>query len=257
MELAKELVFQIQELFYLSLRSLGNVVRKPRYLRETIDQMDVIGVGSLTIVILTGFFTGAVFALQTSELLKNLGATGTVGQLVSFSLVRELGPVLTALMLAGRAGSGIASELGSMVVTEQIDAMRGMGLDPTKKLVTPRMLAAVVMLPLLTAVCDWVGMVGGWLVAMYEVHINSLHYWTTIAHSLKYEDIMTGLAKPIVFGFIIAMVSCHVGLRTKGGTQGVGRSTTQAVVVSSILIIAADFFLSKLLMYFIGSSPLS
>jgi len=237
----------IQEFTSLCIKAIGNLFRRPRYIRDTFEQMDIIGVGSLTIILLTGFFTGAVLALQTSASLRSFGAVGLTGQLVAISLVRELGPVLTALMLAGRVGSGIASELGSMAVTDQINAMRALGTDPTKKLVTPRMMAAVTMCPLLTAVCDFFGLIGGWLVSMYELKLRSSLYWSVAFDSLSYDDLMGGLTKPLVFGFIIAMVGCYHGLSTWGGTQGVGKSTTQAVVTASIMIIVSDFFLNKLI----------
>ncbi len=168
---------------------------------------------------------------------------------LQMTLIRELGPVLAALMVAGRIGSGIASELGSMVVSEQINAMRALGTDPTRKLVTPRMIASVTMLPLLTIVCNGVGMTGGWLIARYKLLISSSQYWSDAINALEFSDVVGTLIKPIVFGFIISMTGCYIGLRTYGGTEGVGRSTTQAVVSSSIMIIAADFFLNNLIIY--------
>ncbi len=243
-----EALYEVQEFTFLSARSIANLFRRPRYLQDTLMQMDVVGVGSLLIIILTGFFTGGVLALQSSKSLKAFGAVHLTGQLVSLSLIKELGPVLTALMVAGRVGSGIASQLGSMVVTEQIDAMRALGTDPTKKLVTPRMVACTSMVPLLTVVADLFGLVGGWLVSLYALRLNTSLYWSTAMRSLDYNNALEGLIKPIVFGFIIGMVGCYFGLRTRGGTQGVGRSTTQAVVTASILVIIADFFLSKIIM---------
>lgn len=212
-------------------------------------QMDRIGIGSLTIVLLTGFFTGAVLAIQSEGALRRYGAVSMTGQLVSLTLIRELGPVLSALMLAGRIGSGIASELGSMVVSEQINAMRSLGTDPTRRLVTPRMIATIIMLPLLTITCDAMGMLGGWIIAYYKLLISSSQFWSDAMSAMQLSDVVGTLIKPVVFGFIIAMTGCYMGLRTHGGTEGVGRSTTQAVVSSSILVIAADFFLNNLLIY--------
>jgi phospholipid/cholesterol/gamma-HCH transport system permease protein len=171
------------------------------------------------------------------------------GSLVSLTLIRELGPVLSALMLSGRVGSGIASELGSMVVSEQINAMRALGTDPTRRLVTPRLVSAVIMLPLLTIVCDSVGMLGGWIIATYKLLISSNQFWSDAMNSLQLSDLVGTLVKPLVFGFIISLTGCYVGLRTHGGTAGVGKATTQAVVSSSIMIIASDFFLNNLLIY--------
>lgn len=238
---------RVQEFSLLCARSVLNLFRRPRYLRETLEQMDIIGVGSLTIIILTGFFTGAVLALQAAKSLRSFGAVGMTGQLVSMSLVRELGPVLTALMIAGRIGSGIASELGSMVVTDQINAMRALGTDPSKKLVTPRMVATIFTCPLLTAICDIFGLIGGWLVSMYELKLRSSLYWSVAFSSLNFNDLIGGFAKPLVFGFLVAMVGCYHGLKTWGGTQGVGRATTTSVVSASIMVIISDFFLNKII----------
>jgi len=189
-------------------------------------------------------------ALQSAKSLKSFGAVNLTGQLVALSLVRELGPVLTALMIAGRVGAGIASQLGSMVVTQQIDAMRGLGTDPIKKLVAPRMIASTAMLPLLTVVADLFGLVGGWIVSLYTLRLNTALYWNTALRSLAYNDVLEGLMKPLVFGFLIGTIGCYFGINTTGGTRGVGRSTTQAVVTASILVIIADFFVSKIVLEF-------
>jgi phospholipid/cholesterol/gamma-HCH transport system permease protein len=212
-----------------------------------IRQMDILGFGSLTIILLTGFFTGGVLALNTGNTLQKFGVQGVSGQLVATSLIRELGPVLTCLMLAGRVGSGIAAELGSMLVSEQIDAMRALGADPIKKLVTPRIVALVTMAPALTIICDMVGTIGGLLASVWFQGLSSSVYLASAKEAVTYNEIIGGLIKPGVFGFIIAIIGCYRGLSTKGGTVGVGRSTTQSVVVASILIIAVDFLLSKLI----------
>ena len=236
----------VQEFFYLTGRAMRNVLRRPHYGDDIFLQMDIIGVGSLPIVVLTGFFSGAVMALQMSRPLAQYGQVGKTGQVVAITLVRELGPVLTALMVAGRNSSGIASELGSMKVTEQIDAMRALGTDPNQKLVMPRMVAAATMLPLLTIISDFVGMFGGWLIATFFLNIPAQQYWTSVWKSLEWGDVAQGLLKPFIFAFVISLVGCYYGLRTSGGTQGVGRSTTQAVVAASVLILALDFFFSKI-----------
>lgn len=242
-------VTEIQSYTFLSARAIANLFSKPVYFKETLFQMDRIGVSSLTIIVLTGFFTGAVLGIQSEGALRRYGAVSLTGQLVALTLIRELGPVLSALMVAGRIGSGIASELGSMVVSEQINAMRALGTDPTRKLVTPRLVATVTMLPLLTIICNAVGMSGGWLIARYKLLISTSQYWTDSMNALEVSDVFGTLVKPIFFGFIISMTGCYVGLRTHGGTEGVGRSTTQAVVSSSVLIITADFFLNNLIIY--------
>jgi phospholipid/cholesterol/gamma-HCH transport system permease protein len=242
-------ILTIQSYTLLSVRAVANLFSRPVYRREIVLQMDRVGVGSLTIVVLTGFFTGAVMAIQSEGALRRYGAVGMTGQLVALTVIRELGPVLSALMLAGRMGAGMASELGSMVVSEQINAMRALGSDPVRRLVTPRMLAMVLMLPVLTVVCDAMGMVGGWLIAVYKLLISSNQFWSDAMNALQFSDLVGTLVKPVVFGFIIAMTGCYVGLGTTGGTEGVGRSTTRAVVSASILVIAADFFLNNLLIH--------
>jgi phospholipid/cholesterol/gamma-HCH transport system permease protein len=244
----KAAIKEVQDISLLAARALGSVFRRPYHVRDILLQMDQIGVGSLSVVILTGFFTGAVLALQTSKTLSTFGAKGLTGSLVAVSLVRELGPVLSSLMLAGRIGSGIASELGSMVVTEQINAMRALGTDPIKKLVVPRILASISMLPILTIVADGVGVFGGLVIAVQLLGLSSGLYLNSAWNSLSYMDLFGGLLKPLIFGFLVAIVGCHCGLRTYGGTQGVGRSTTQAVVAASILILIFDLFLTRVIL---------
>lgn len=242
----KESLLVVQEFFGLCRVSIAALFKKPRYVGETLFQMDSIGVGSIPIIILTGLFTGMVFALQLSYLLSRFGATMYVGMAVSLSMVKELGPVLSSLMVAGRVGSGIAAEIGSMVDTEQIDAMKVEGSDPIKKLVVPRMVACMLMLPMLTVITDAIGVTGGFLIAASQYKIDSTFYWTSVFDTLKYMDVVVGVIKPVFFGFIIAMVGCFMGLTTHGGTVGVGRSTTESVVFSSILILVSDFFITKL-----------
>lgn len=248
MTLIYGVIYEIQQFTLLSVQAVTNLFRRPRYFQDTFHQMDMVGVSSLVIVLLTGFFTGGVLALQASSSLKAFGAVNLTGQLVAVSLVRELGPVLTALMISGRVGSGFASELGSMVVTEQIDAMRALGTDPTKKLVTPRLIACVTMLPLLTVMADLAGLVGGWLVSYHTLNLNTNLYWSQALRSISYIDALEGLTKPLVFGFIIGMIGCYFGLNTRGGTRGVGKATTQAVVFASIMVIVSDFFVSKIIL---------
>jgi len=247
-EIAKRSVVVVQDYAYLSARSITNIFSQPFYFADALQQADLIGVGSLPIVILTGMFTGMVLALNTSNTLERFGSLSLTGQLVSISMVRELGPVLTSLMVAGRNSSGMASELGSMKVTEQIDAMRALGTDPYKKLVTPRVISTVFMMFFLTILSDLVGLVGGYLISYLMLGLDTVQYWNTAYQSLTYNDVVTGLIKPVFFGFIIATVGCFYGMTTKGGTQGVGRSTTQAVVASSVLILAVDVVLTQLML---------
>lgn len=237
---------EIQEGTFLVTRSFRGLTQRPMYLRETIAQMDIIGVGSLPITLLAGFFIGAVLALQTARTLQSFGAQNFTGRLVATSLVRELGPVLTSILLAGRAGSGITAELGSMKVSEQIDAMRALGTDPVRKLVMPRLLALLLMAPVLTVFADVVGTFGGWVIAVTLLKLPTSVYLSSVREALNYNDIFGGLLKPTVFGLIVAVVGCRCGLRTTGGTVGVGRSTTQAVVAAILIILISDFFLTKL-----------
>ncbi|HTA86954.1 MAG TPA: ABC transporter permease [Silvibacterium sp.] len=249
---AKKGVLAVQEYSLLSARALANLFRRPFYGADIITQADLIGIGSLPIVILTGLFTGGVLALQSASTLAQFGAAAITGQLVSLSMIKELGPVLTGLMVSGRNASGMASELGSMMVTEQIDAMRALGTDPLKKLVMPRIVATIVMLFFLTIVSDAVGTLGGAFVAVSMLRQDASQYFHTAYQTLRFADVVQGLAKPLVFGFIISTIGCFYGMNTRGGTQGVGRSTTQAVVVSSVLIIAMDFVISKFMISIFG-----
>ncbi len=240
----------VQDFTVLCARTLSGLLRPPWYFRDFAMQLDRVGVGSLFIVVLTGLFTGMVLALQGAVQLEPYGATMYVSRLISTSVVSELGPVLASLMIAGRVGTGIASEIASMKVTEQLDALRAEGTDPIRKLAGTRLAACLVMIPILTIITSGIAMLGGWLVARLYLGIDSYFYWTWAFEALHKRDIVLGLFKPVVFGFIIAMVGCYAGFSTKGGTTGVGVSTTQAMVAASILILACDFFITKLFMAF-------
>ena len=245
----KQQIVALQDYSLLAFRSVANLFTPPHYWGDTLTQMDSIGVGSLGIVLVTSFFIGGVMVLQTAAQFERFGETALTGDVVSLALIRELAPVITALLVAGRNASGIASELGSMVVTEQVDAMRALGTDPVRKLVTPRVVAMVLMLPLLVAVSDFIGLVGGSMMAYFSLRLGAVQFWTRAINTLEFGDLVQGMAKPIAFGYVIATVACYQGLRVKGGTQGVGRATTTAVVVSSVVVLIVDFFLAKLLLY--------
>ena len=249
---AKQRITAIQDYSVLSGRAVANLFSRPIYWADIFTQMDSIGVGSLPIVVLTGFFTGCVLALQSATSLQEFGAVSMTGNLVALSMVKELGPVLTGLMVSGRNASGMASELGSMKVTEQIDAMRALGTDPVRKLVTPRLAATVFMLFFLTIMSDAVGIAGGALVSVALLGLNASSYFHNSYRALVYADVVQGLTKPLFSGFIIATVGCYFGMNTKGGTQGVGKATTQAVVVSSVFIIVVDFLVSRLMIGIFG-----
>ncbi len=243
----KRAALEVQEYVKLTCAALTAIVTPPIYRYDIVEQFDLIGVGSFTVVLLTGFFTGAALASQTGLTLDQFGARPVVGRIVSASMIKELGPVLTALMLSGRIGSGIAAELGSMVVTDQINALRALGTDPVRKLVVPRVLAGFFMAPALTIIADFVALVGGWIVARFQLHVPTGLYWSSVTAVLYVQDVWMGLIKPFVLGFVIVTIACHVGLRTSGGTQGVGKSTTVAVVAGSVAVIAVDFFVTQML----------
>jgi phospholipid/cholesterol/gamma-HCH transport system permease protein len=243
----KNAALEVQEYVRLTYATFYGVFTRPFYRHDVIEQFDLIGFGSLTVVLLAGLFTGAALASQSGMTLDQFGARPIVGRLVSASMIKELGPVLTALMLTGRIGSGIAAELGSMVVTDQINALRALGTDPVRKLVVPRVLAGIFMAPVLTVISDFVGILGGWVVARFQLQVNSGLYWSSVIKGLYMQDVWMGLTKPFVFGFVIVTIACHVGLRTSGGTAGVGKATTVSVVAGSVAVIASDFFVTQIL----------
>jgi phospholipid/cholesterol/gamma-HCH transport system permease protein len=256
MNLLKKFLFELQEITNLIISAFLGLFKSPRYVKEIIRQMDLIGVGSLPIVLLTGFFTGGVLILQTYPTLVYYGAQAEAGRAVATSLIRELGPVLSALMVSGRIGSAISAELGAMVVSQQIDAMRALGTDPNRKLVAPRIIALVLMLPLLTVAADVFGLLGGGIVAKNLYGLDYNLFITSVRNGITTEDIIGGIIKPLFFGLIIGSVSCYKGLSTTDGTVGVGRSTTSAVVLSSIVVIIFDFFLSRAIQSIFDIKPI-
>src|SRR5579863_976902 len=254
---AKTKVLGLQNFALLAWNATRFIFARPFYGLDVVQQMDAIGVDSVGIVVLTGFFTGMVLALQSSNSLAGFGATLFVGRLVSASMIRELGPVLAGLMVAGRVGSGIAAEIGSMRVTEQIDALNTLGTDPIKKLVTPRLIAALIMLPMLTVINDVVGIIGGNVIGAFVIGVPSALYWHTVWQQIAGDgfilrfvplDFIQGLSKPFVFGGIIAITASYYGLSTTGGTEGVGQSTTRTVVAASISILVVDYLITQFLL---------
>ena len=232
-------------------RDVGRVVLKPPLERELIFyQMDLLGVRSFSIVLITAIFIGMVLAIQTAYSLAAFGAKLYVGQVVALSMVRELGPVLISLMVGGRVGAGITAEIGSMKVTEQIDALRALGADPVKKLVIPRLLAFLFMLPVLVMLADALGIFGGCLISTLELNISARFYLTSVFKILKLSDVFSGLGKTFFFAFFICIIACYNGFKTEGGADGVGRATTDTVVLSSIAILISDFFLTKIFLAF-------
>lgn len=217
----------------------------PFYATETKEQLYLIGFKSLFLVILTGIFAGMGFSLAFAQELSEFGAKNYLGRIMSVSIVRELGPVLTGLMVAARVSAGITAEIGSMKASDQLDAMVAFGIDPMQKVVVPRLIALVIMLPALTVVMDVIAIIGGWAVASLAEHVSSNLYWSSVRMRLTFGNMFIGLLKPLTFSLIIATVSCYKGFTSEGGTKGVGRATTESVVLSSIMILVVNFFLAK------------
>jgi phospholipid/cholesterol/gamma-HCH transport system permease protein len=233
-------------------RTIYDAVTPPYGVRLLQAQMDHIGVRSVSIVGVAGLFVGLVLALQTVYGLARFGAKGTVGIIVGLSMVRELGPVVTAILVGGRVGSGFTAELGSMKVTEQIDAMRALGVNHIKKLVVPRVLITMLAMPMLTIIAATLGVFGGMVISQTEFNVDYHHYYTTFTQYVRLADMLDGLGKTVVFGFLIGVIGCYYGLETRGGTEGLGRSTTGTVVTSSLVVFISDFFLTKFFWWLAG-----
>ncbi len=242
----KRFITAVGDASILAYKGLTGIFKPPFNINLIIREADNIGVKSLTVVCIIALFAGMVLALQTIYGLRYYGAELYVGSVVSLSMVREMAPVLASIMIGGRMGSGIAAEIGAMKVTEQIDAIRALGADPVKKLVSPKIFAAIFVVPLLTVAADIVGIFGGMVIAMAELNIGYQYYLNTVWWTIGISDFCSGIAKTAFFGFIITLIGCYFGLNTSGGTTGVGRSTTVAVVTIALLIIISDFFLTKL-----------
>ncbi len=239
-----DFVFQMGEVVMLLARVLYWLPRPPYRFRELFKQMEKFGVSSVSVVFITSLFTGMVLALESYTGLKRFNAQTMIGSLVAISMFRELGPVLTALVVTGRAGSAFAAELGTMRVTEQIDAIYTMAVDPVHYLVVPRVVTGVTMLPILTIVSDFLGILGGYFVSVVLLHVNPQAYVRQMLTHTDLHDLYSGLVKAVVFGLLISLICCYKGFTTKGGAEGVGRSTTHAVVVSSVAVFVADYFLT-------------
>jgi phospholipid/cholesterol/gamma-HCH transport system permease protein len=241
----KNFAYETQQLFFFSLRLIGAFFSRRWYVSETFEQMYLIGVGSLYLVVLTGIFAGQGFAFAFSMELADFGAKNYLGRIMSISIIRELGPVLTGLMFAARVAAGITSEIGAMKSAHQIDAIMAFGIDPIKKIAVPRMIALVVMLPLLTIICDAIAILGAWVIAVFVAHVTSTMYWSAVRDRLIFGNIFIGILKPIVFSFVIAFIACYKGFSSEGGTKGVGRATTESVVMASIIILIVNFFITR------------
>jgi phospholipid/cholesterol/gamma-HCH transport system permease protein len=248
---SKELVSDLQDFYSLASRGLLAVAKRPFYLRDAIEQIEYTGPGSLVIILLVSLFIGMALSLQLSTELARVGLRIYTGTVIGISIVREIGPVLIALVFAGRVGSGIASELGSMILGHQVDTRRAFGVDPVRKRVAPRILGAVVMLPALTALGDAVSLLGGYFMTVVIGRQSGGFYWSSIWQTLDAQNIFSGMIKPFIFGYIIASICCYMGLSTRGGAIGLRKTTTKAVVMSFIMIIVCDFALTRILLLFL------
>lgn len=232
----------------LALRVIRNLRLPPSYLVLVAQEIDIIGVRSLVVALTASLFTGMVMALQSAVNMARFGAENYVGPVVALSILRELGPVLTAILVGGKVASGITAELGSMKVTEQIDALRAIGVNYIKKLIVPRLLAALLVFPLVTIMADAIGLLGGMLIVVFDRDVDPYLYWNTISYWVVMKDFLTGIGKSVVFGGLITLIGCYNGLETSGGTEGLGRSTTDTVVQVAMAVIVSDFFLTKLML---------
>ena len=232
----------------LALRVMRNLRLPPSYLVLVAREIDIIGVRSLVVALTASLFTGMVMALQSAVNMARFGAENYVGPVVALSILRELGPVLTAILVGGKVASGITADLGSMKVTEQIDALRAIGVNYVKKLIVPRLMAALLVFPLLTILADAIGLLGGMLVVVFDRDVDPYLYWNTISYWVVMKDFLTGIAKSVAFGGLITLIGCYNGLETDGGTEGLGRSTTDTVVQVAMAVIVSDFFLTKLML---------
>lgn len=241
----KRFIFELDRLTRFSVKMVLSCFGRPIYLNETMEQMYLIGIGSLFLVILTGIFAGQAMALQFSMELADFGSKNYLGRIMSLAIVRELGPILTGLMVAARVASGITAEIGSMKSSNQLDALLAFGVDPIRKLAAPRLIALLVMVPVLTIICDVIAIVGGWVIAIFIAHITSTTYISAVNERLTFGNLFIGILKPIIFALVIAFISCYKGFTTTGGTKGVGRSTTESVMFASISILIVNFILTK------------
>ena len=232
----------------LTLRVMRNLRLPPSYLVIVAREIDIIGVRSLVVALTAALFTGMVLALQSAVNMARFGAENYVGPVVALSILRELGPVLTAILVGGKVASGITAELGSMKVTEQIDALRAIGVNYIKKLIVPRLMAALLVFPLLTIMADAIGLLGGMLIVVFDRDVDPYLYWNTISYWVVMKDFLTGIGKSVVFGGLVTLIGCYNGLETSGGTEGLGRSTTDTVVQVAMAVIVSDFFLTKLML---------
>jgi phospholipid/cholesterol/gamma-HCH transport system permease protein len=247
-----ERISSLQDFYVLSFRSILGLGRRPFYIRDTVEQMDYAGAGSFPILLIVMLFVGMALSLQLDAQLSMMGFQMYTGRIVAIAVIREIGPVVAAIVYAGRSGSGMASELGSMVLGHQVDTLRVFGVDPIKKLVVPRVLSSIIMLPVLTLIGDAIAILGSYYMSVFVAHVSSAVYWMSIREVLTVGYVLPGMIKPFVFGYLIACISCFTGLSTRGGALGLRGATTRAFVLSVLTIIVFDFVIAKTTVYLIG-----
>jgi len=247
----KQAAEQSQKLFFFSIRMTLSIFGRPIYPTETFEQMYLIGIGSLVFVLLTGISAGQGMALQFANELADMGSKNYLGRVMAIAIIRELGPVLTGVMVAARVAAGITAEIGAMKSSNQINALIAFGIDPVKKLAAPRLIALLIMVPVLTIMCDVISLIGGWIIAIFIAHITSITYWVAVKERLVFGNLFIGLLKPVLFALVIAYISCYKGFQAEGGTKGVGKATTESVVMTSITILVSNFVITKVVFSFI------
>lgn len=248
----KSLISDLQNFYSLCMNSILKIFKKPLYLDDIIEQMEYAGSSSVFIVSLVCLFVGMALSLQLSAELSGLGLKMYTGKIVGIAVIREIGPLVTALVFIGRVGAGQAAEIGSMILGHQIDTLRVYGIDPIKKVVIPRVFASVVMLPCLTIIGDLVCLLGSYYIAVFVSNQSGSFFWSSIIRELTFENVFSGSIKPFIFGYLISCISCFYGLTTRGGAKGLRTSTTKAVVTSIVIVIAMDFVLTRVLLYLLG-----
>ncbi|GAB5047128.1 MlaE family ABC transporter permease [Thermodesulfovibrio sp. TK110] len=248
----KKTVADLQDFYFLSINSFLKLFKRPLYFDDIIEQMEYAGSASVFIVSLVCLFVGMALSLQLSAELSRLGLKMYTGKIVGIAVIREIGPLVTALVFIGRVGAGQTAEIGSMILGHQIDTLRVYGIDPVKKVVIPRVIASVVMLPCLTIIGDLVCLIGGYYIAVFVSNQSGSFYWSSIIRELNFQNVFSGSLKPFIFGYLISCISCFYGLKTHGGAKGLRTSTTKAVVTSIVVVIATDFILTRILLYALG-----
>lgn len=246
----KRFFLSLKKYYHLSFYGLLNIFRRPLYAQEIVEQMNYAGPGTLIIALITTFVVGMALSIQVLNQFEGLGLESEVGRVIGVSVIREISPITLALVFAGRVGSGISAELAGMVQRQQIDTLKAFGVDPIKKLVTPRILSAVFMLPALTFVGDFAAIVGGYLITTFQYHADPEMYWSSIRGILDLKNTVFGVTKPFVFGYIIATVSCHVGFSSKGGSTGLKQAATLSYVISTVAVMITDFLITKVIWIF-------